>query len=637
MANGKEDPRVACVMITCNRKKSVLQSLEQLASLPERPRRLLVDNGSTDGTAAAVSARFPDVEIIKIGKNLGAAARTVGVANATAPYVALCDDDTWWEPGSLRRAADLFDAEPRLAVITARVLVGPDNREDPICQELACSPLPQQPGMPGPSLLGFLAGASVVRRDVFLEAGGFEPRFFIGGEEELLAADIAAIGYWICYVPELIVHHHPSPLRDGQTRCLSIARNALWFTWLRRPWPIALGRTMRYALNRNGHPRSWRSGRGLARPALGAVSPTRSAPRSRAGLAPAGKEQLMFLNNEIIADRLPAGTICLTYDDGPCQTEPGHEGTGPRTAELGAYLHSEDVPATFFAVGKFAENSGAILATLRSLGHLVANHTYDHPSLPAFVARGGDVMDQLARTNSAIGQHSDGPLTFFRPPYGDWRLRGKILSNVARVLNRSAIGTRFAGPIGWDIDAGDVGFWRDGRSAEECGIAYLEAIQAAERGIVLMHDSTADIDEIRYRNQALGLARWLVPRLRRLGFHFARLDQLPQVVSATKVSFQAILATHDGKCLSVSRESTHAAMVPRGPSNQNVILGVVSLDDDHWALRAPNGLYLSAHSEGHVGADALFLGEREIFSVKRGASGIAPAHESRSPADRRTR
>ena len=94
------------------------------------------------------------------------------------------------------------------------------------------SPLPRQPGMPGSSLLGFLAGASVVRRDVFLEAGGFEPRFFIGGEEELLAADLAARGHWLCYVPELVVHHHPSPVRDGQGRRLTTARNALWFTWL---------------------------------------------------------------------------------------------------------------------------------------------------------------------------------------------------------------------------------------------------------------------------------------------------------------------------------------------------------------------------------------------------------------------
>jgi hypothetical protein len=114
----------------------------------------------------------------------------------------------------------------------------------------------------------------------------------------------------------------------------------------------------------------------------------------------------MFFNNDIVADRLPPGTLCLTYDDGPGKMETSRDGPGPCTVELGAFLHSEGAPATFFAVGKFAESSGAILAGLQTLGHLVANHTFDHPSLPAFVARGGDVIDQLARTHSAIGTYA---------------------------------------------------------------------------------------------------------------------------------------------------------------------------------------------------------------------------------------
>jgi GT2 family glycosyltransferase len=109
---------------------------------------------------------------------------------------------------------------------------------------MAHSPLPAEPGMPGPPLLGFLAGASVVRRAAFLEAGGFEPRFFLGGEEELLAADLAARGWWLCYVPELLVCHYPSPVRDGTGRRRLLTRNALWFAWLRRPLVSAVRRTL---------------------------------------------------------------------------------------------------------------------------------------------------------------------------------------------------------------------------------------------------------------------------------------------------------------------------------------------------------------------------------------------------------
>jgi peptidoglycan/xylan/chitin deacetylase (PgdA/CDA1 family) len=258
----------------------------------------------------------------------------------------------------------------------------------------------------------------------------------------------------------------------------------------------------------------------------------------------------MFFDVNIVGDRLPPGTLCLTYDDGPGRSEGGEDGPGPRTAELGAFLHSEGVPATFFAVGKFASEHGGILAGLRSLGHLVANHTFDHPSLPAFVDAGGDVQDQVARTDAAIRDHVDGPVAFFRAPYGDWTLRGHARSNVAAALNRSALATGYVGPIGWDIDAGDVGFWRDGRPAEECARAYLEAIERAGRGIVLMHDSTADIDEIRARNRALGLARALVPELRRRGYQFVRLDAIPQVAAAARGSAHRTLVASDGSYLS---------------------------------------------------------------------------------------
>lgn len=259
MEDGFGDSRVAVVMITHNRVREVLKSLDELVRLPERPRIVVVDNGSDDGTSAAVAERFPQVEVLDAGGNLGAAGRTLGARHVEAPYVAFCDDDTWWEPGCLRAAADLFDALPRLAVITGRVLVGPENREDPACDVLAHSPLTREPGMPGPSLLGFLAGASVVRRSAFLDVGGFEPRFFVGGEEELMAADLAARNWWLCYVADLVVHHHPSPLRNGPARRSVMARNAIWFAWLRRPLPVALGKMLQTALRRPWDYDTWRT------------------------------------------------------------------------------------------------------------------------------------------------------------------------------------------------------------------------------------------------------------------------------------------------------------------------------------------------------------------------------------------
>jgi GT2 family glycosyltransferase len=162
---------------------------------------------------------------------------------ATSTYIAFCDDDTWWGPGSLATATRLLAAHPRVAVVTGRIIVEPDGIVDPICEEMEASPLPVTDHLPGAPLLSFLAGASVVRRAAFVAAGGFEAHLLIGGEEELLAADLADHGWAMAYVPELEVHHHASKARDPHLRRRQGIRNTLWFTWLRRPLPSAVRRT----------------------------------------------------------------------------------------------------------------------------------------------------------------------------------------------------------------------------------------------------------------------------------------------------------------------------------------------------------------------------------------------------------
>jgi GT2 family glycosyltransferase len=100
---------------------------------------------------------------------------------------------------------------------------------------MAVSPLPSEPDLPGTPVVGFLAGACVVRRSAFLSVGGFEPRYFLGGEEELLALDLITAGWGLTYLPRLTAHHAPSPHRDRRGRARVSLRNALWSTWLRRP------------------------------------------------------------------------------------------------------------------------------------------------------------------------------------------------------------------------------------------------------------------------------------------------------------------------------------------------------------------------------------------------------------------
>ncbi|WP_369253249.1 glycosyltransferase [Geodermatophilus amargosae] len=208
-----------------------------LATLPRHEAPVvLVDNGSTDGTVEAVRAALPDVTVLPLAGNVGARARTIGAGHAGTEFVAFADDDSWWAPGDLARAVAVMRAHPRLAVLNARVLVGPEERLDPLCPELAASPLGTPPHLPGPRLLGFIGCAAMVRTGAFLAVGGFDPVVRFPGEEERLSLDLAAAGWDIAYVDSVTVHHHPSTRRhDPAARRAAIWRSRVLTAVMRLP------------------------------------------------------------------------------------------------------------------------------------------------------------------------------------------------------------------------------------------------------------------------------------------------------------------------------------------------------------------------------------------------------------------
>jgi len=109
---------------------------------------------------------------------------------------------------------------------------------------------------------------------------------------------------------------------------------------------------------------------------------------------------------------LPRGSrqIALTYDDGP---------NDPHTLHLLEVLARHNVHATFFLIGRHAEDRPQLVNEIAKAGHVIGNHTFSHPLL-IFKSTSeirGEILRCQAVLHDAIGQHSN----LFRPPFGGRR------------------------------------------------------------------------------------------------------------------------------------------------------------------------------------------------------------------------
>ena len=220
------------VIATRNRRAQLCATLERLLALDDIAEIIVVDNDSADGTGAHVRAMFPSVRVVELERNEGAFARTVGARSVRTPYIAFSDDDTWWLPGSIARGAAVFDKHHRIGLLNACVTVERNGRIDDAC--LAMSANRDIDDLPGCPIVFFMAGASMVRTDVFLRCGGYERRFMIGGEETLLALELHRRGWLVRYLPDMHVRHAACAIeRDDARRRQLLIRNRLWVAWMR--------------------------------------------------------------------------------------------------------------------------------------------------------------------------------------------------------------------------------------------------------------------------------------------------------------------------------------------------------------------------------------------------------------------
>jgi GT2 family glycosyltransferase len=251
--------RTSFVVATRDRADDLADTLSRLLDNTGCP-IIVVDNNSHDTTrevTAEFSGRYPGrLQLIGLPRNRGAVARNVGVAACRTPFVAFCDDDSWWQPDATEIAEEQFDRHPDLALLAACTVVEPGARIDAFSRQLAGSPLGRHRGKPGPSILGFQSCSAMVRKTAFEAVGGFNEVLFFRGEEQLVALDLVVAGWQLCYCPDMVAFHRPSPRRGTPAaQRARVLRNDFLTACMRRP-PSTCARTWAALLRAAVHDRA---------------------------------------------------------------------------------------------------------------------------------------------------------------------------------------------------------------------------------------------------------------------------------------------------------------------------------------------------------------------------------------------
>lgn len=217
-----ELPTISVIVLNYNGKvhlQTCLDSLLHLDYPAHKLELLLVDNASADGSAAYVRAHFPQVKLVETGANLGfAQGNNVGAQAATGEYVAFLNNDTRVEPDWLRHLIQPCLDHDDVVCTGSTMLDWAGERLDfgAGWMNFHGFAFQKNQGMPvaaaqihrEPTPIFFACGgAMLVRRDLFVETGGFDADHFAFYEDVDLGWRLWLMGYRVLSAPQAIAYH----------------------------------------------------------------------------------------------------------------------------------------------------------------------------------------------------------------------------------------------------------------------------------------------------------------------------------------------------------------------------------------------------------------------------------------------
>jgi len=257
------DPSVFIIILNWNGRDDTIECLESLVNPGySNCRIVVVDNGSTDGSAQAIRSRFPTLTVLQLTQNLRfAGGNNTGIAFALdngADYVLLLNNDTVAEEGFLGPLVERMQSDHRIGMVAPKILyyAPPDRiwfagarirywlgtmahigiREEDRGQH-------NEPGE-----TDYATGCCVLARKAVIESiGMLDESYFMYVEDVDWSVRARKNGFRIMYEPRSEIRHKVSVSAGGNLSLFKLrnkyisqmkffARHARWYHWLVLPW-----------------------------------------------------------------------------------------------------------------------------------------------------------------------------------------------------------------------------------------------------------------------------------------------------------------------------------------------------------------------------------------------------------------
>jgi GT2 family glycosyltransferase len=241
MAQLVDSPVLSVCIATRNRPDCLIKCLKSLSLLEDLLFEIIVVDDASDEPLAPRIRKDLDsnliqrLQIIRYEENRGpSVARNEAVSRARAPYVLQLDEDAMLcEAVGIHRALEVLKNDPSIGAVGLSQV-----KEDGTAWQSYTQPSPVSYPCLVPSFYGW---GCVLRRDLFLELGGYKETMWFCGEEDEYCKRLLNRGFYVVYLPQARVIHSYSEIgRDRIMRMRFACRNKCFDAAYNEPLPLML-------------------------------------------------------------------------------------------------------------------------------------------------------------------------------------------------------------------------------------------------------------------------------------------------------------------------------------------------------------------------------------------------------------